>query len=60
MNSFEPPTGDYPDDERLPLLTLDEARRAVALLLHLADDSAEGREAGQLAHDLALRLPAPE
>ncbi|WP_406078690.1 hypothetical protein OG337_28845 [[Kitasatospora] papulosa] len=43
---------------RLPLLTLDEAREAVRLLLHFADESPEGRAAGEWAADVALRLPA--
>ncbi|GGR51547.1 hypothetical protein [Streptomyces roseolus] len=45
---------------RLPLITLDEARRAVALLTHFEDETEEGRAAGDLAHDLALRLPVAE
>lgn len=53
-----PPTGTYPTDPRLPLLTLAEARAAVRLLMHLADDSAEGREARELALDIGVRLPA--
>ena len=60
MDTFEPVTGNYPAEERLPLLTLSEARRAVVLLQHLADDTVEGREAEDLAHDLAARLPSPE
>lgn len=53
-----PPTGTYPSDPRLPLLTLSEARDAVRLLMHLADDSAEGREARELAAEVAGRLPS--
>ncbi|MFE6222958.1 hypothetical protein [Streptomyces sp. NPDC057854] len=50
----------YTSGPRLPLITLDEARRAVALLLHFQDETEEGRAAGDLAHDLALRLPAAD
>lgn len=57
MDSF-PPTGTYPTDPRLPLLTLAEARDAVRLLMHLADDSLEGREARELAAEVAARLPS--
>lgn len=53
-----PPTGTYPSDPRLPLLTLPEARDAVRLLMLLADDSAEGREARELAAEVAGRLPS--
>lgn len=60
MDFSSPPTGTYPSDPRLPLLTLAEARDAVRLLMHLADDSTEGREAAQLAGELGVRLPAPE
>ncbi|MFF5972243.1 hypothetical protein ACFY7C_12060 [Streptomyces sp. NPDC012769] len=60
MTTFEPVTGDYADEERLPLLNLSEARQAVVLLLHLADDTVEGQEAERLARDLGARLPAPE
>lgn len=58
MDSNPPVTGTYPADPRLPLLTTDEAREAVSLLRHFADDSAEGQAAGDLATDLARRLPA--
>ncbi|MER5966685.1 hypothetical protein [Streptomyces sp. NPDC002057] len=48
-------------EPRLPLVTLEEARQAIALLLHYQDESTEeGRAAGTLARDLALRLPAEE
>lgn len=57
---MDSPTGTYSTAPRLPLLTLDEAREAVRLLLHLADDTAAGREAVQLAGELGLRLPAPD
>lgn len=55
-----PVTGDYPDDPRLPLLTAAEAREAVGylLLLESLDLTLRGRAAGQLAGDLARRLPA--
>lgn len=53
-----PPTGTYPTDPRLPLLTLTEARDAVRLLMHLADDSPAGREARELALNLGSRLPS--
>ncbi|MFE9850289.1 hypothetical protein ACFYPN_15965 [Streptomyces sp. NPDC005576] len=52
------PTASHPSDPRLPLLTLEEARAAVRLLMHLADDSVEGREAAELAGVLGMRLPA--
>ncbi|MFF1650168.1 hypothetical protein [Streptomyces sp. NPDC058240] len=58
MDSYPPVTGSYPSAPRLPLLTADEAREAVRLLRHFADDSAEGRAGGDLAADLARRLPA--
>lgn len=58
MDSYPPVTGTYPSDPRLPLLTADEAREAVRLLRHFADDSAEGKAAGDLAADLGRRLPA--
>ncbi|GHG10283.1 hypothetical protein [Streptomyces hydrogenans] len=52
---------DYAEDygPRLPLISLCEAREAVRLLLHFRDETTEeGQAAGDLAHDLALRLPA--
>ncbi|MFB7278076.1 hypothetical protein ACFCZV_13290 [Streptomyces hydrogenans] len=49
---------DLPAADRHPLLTLDEARQAVELLLHFEDDTEEGRAAGQLGADLARRLPS--
>ncbi|MFG3136079.1 hypothetical protein ACGFZA_07635 [Streptomyces sp. NPDC048211] len=58
MDFSSPPTAPYPSDPRLPLLTLTEARDAVRLLMHLADDSPEGREARELALDVGARLPA--
>jgi hypothetical protein len=46
-------------DERVPLVTMDELRKVVALLLVLADSGDDiGLEAERMAHDLALRLPA--
>jgi hypothetical protein len=56
----EPVTGDYPDDPRLPLLTAAEAREAVGYLrlLESLDITPRGRAAGQLAADLAGRLPS--
>ncbi|MER7623907.1 hypothetical protein [Streptomyces sp. NPDC126503] len=52
-------TGDYPDAPRLPLLTLEEARAAIRhlFLLEQLDLSPRGAAAGQLASDLARRLP---
>lgn len=55
---MDSPTGSYPASPRLPLITLDEARDAVRLLQHFADDSPEGQEAGAWAADVALRLPS--
>ena len=55
---MDSPTGSYPSDPRLPLLTLPEARDVVRLLMRLADDSDEGREAVRLAGDIGLRLPS--
>ncbi|WP_179889727.1 MULTISPECIES: hypothetical protein [unclassified Streptomyces] len=53
-------TGSYPTAPRLPLITLEEAREAVRLLQHFADDSPEGQQAGVWAADVALRLPAED
>ncbi|MFD3998869.1 hypothetical protein [Streptomyces sp. NPDC058583] len=58
MDTFPPVSGDYTDAPRLPLVTLDEARQAVEVLLHLEDESEEGWAARHLAHELAARLPA--
>ncbi|MEV7492222.1 hypothetical protein AB0O08_15885 [Streptomyces anulatus] len=55
---MDSPTGSYPTAPRLPLVTLEEAREAVLLLQHFADDSPEGRDAGAWAAEVALRLPA--
>ncbi|MGC4925588.1 hypothetical protein [Streptomyces sp. DT117] len=57
---MDSPTGSYSTSPRLPLITLDEARDAVRLLQHFADDSAEGQQAGAWAADMALRLPAED
>lgn len=57
VDFLSPPTGTYLTEPRLPLLTLAEARDAVRLLMHLADDSVEGREARDLAADIGVRLP---
>ncbi|MCZ0983744.1 hypothetical protein O1L60_44050 [Streptomyces diastatochromogenes] len=57
----EPVTGTYSDGPRLALLTAAEARETIAylqLLEQLALDG-RGRAAGQLAADLARRLPTP-
>ncbi|KIZ15636.1 hypothetical protein [Streptomyces natalensis] len=49
----------YNDEERLPLLTLGEARAAVELLQLLAAAPSEGAVAARhLAGNLARRLPA--
>lgn len=46
-------------DEREPLITRDELRKAVGLLLAWGEPSDDlALEAERLAHDLALRLPA--
>ncbi|MFF7183108.1 hypothetical protein [Streptomyces sp. NPDC008121] len=60
METCEPVTGDYPDELRLPLLTASEARAAVGYmhLLETLDLTPRGQAAGQLASDLARRLPA--
>lgn len=54
-------TGAYPDvdEPRLPLLTAAEARDAVGYmrLLESLDLTPGGQAAGQLAADLARRLP---
>ncbi|WP_185893263.1 hypothetical protein [Streptomyces sp. WAC08241] len=53
-------TGDYRNAPRLPLLTAEEARQAVRhpFLLEQLDLSPRGAAAGQLASELARRLPA--
>ncbi|MEU8526475.1 hypothetical protein AB0C77_12885 [Streptomyces sp. NPDC048629] len=58
MDVFPPVTGTYPDQTRLPLVSLDEARHAVELLMWFEDETPEGRAAGDLARTLAARLPA--
>lgn len=57
----DPVTGTYSDEPRLALLTATEARETVELLqvLEQLDPDGRGRAAGQLAADLARRLPAP-
>lgn len=56
----EPPTGTYPDEPRLALLTATEVREAIEHLQLLERlDSARGQAAGRLAADLARRLPTP-
>ncbi|WP_432127484.1 hypothetical protein [Streptomyces sp. bgisy082] len=57
----EPVTDAYPDELRLALLTHVEAREAIELLqlLEQLDPGGRGPVAGQLAADLARRLPAP-
>ncbi|MFC8016380.1 hypothetical protein [Streptomyces cinereoruber] len=61
METCEPVTGDYPDEPRLPLLTAAEARETVGYmsLLETLDLTPRGAAAGQLAADLARRIPAP-
>lgn len=60
VDTFPPVTGTYPDQARLPLLTASEARELIGLLLHFNDDTVQGRAAGQLARDLAARVPDEE
>ncbi|MFC7924746.1 hypothetical protein [Streptomyces cinereoruber] len=59
-DTTEPVTGTYSDELRLALLTTAEAREAIELLqlLERLDSGGRGRAAGQLAADLARRLPA--
>lgn len=46
-------------DERVPLVTVEELRKVVGLLLVWgSDDDDLAVEAGRVAHELALRLPA--
>lgn len=60
MDPFEPVAADYPPAPRLPLLTAAEARDTVGFLqlLESLDVSPRGAAAGQLASELARRLPA--
>ncbi|MEV8523183.1 hypothetical protein AB0451_03345 [Streptomyces sp. NPDC052000] len=57
-----PVTGTYANAPREPLLTLDEAREAVRLLMHFSEtgdaDSEEALDAYALATDIAGRLPS--
>ncbi|MFE6788120.1 hypothetical protein ACFVFF_38350 [Streptomyces sp. NPDC057680] len=61
METEEPVLGDYPDadEPRLHLLTAAEARDAVEYmrLLETLDLTPRGQAAGQLAANLARRLP---
>ncbi|MFD4318999.1 hypothetical protein [Streptomyces sp. NPDC058548] len=61
METEEPVIGDYSDadEPRLPLLTAAEARDAVGYmrLLEALDLTPRGQAAGQLAANLARRLP---
>ncbi|MEI5032450.1 hypothetical protein RB201_04420 [Streptomyces sp. S1A(2023)] len=57
---MDSPTGSYPTAPRVPLITLEEAREAVRLLRHFADDSPEGQQADAWAADVALRLPSDD
>ncbi|MER7541330.1 hypothetical protein ABTX77_42380 [Streptomyces sp. NPDC097704] len=54
-------TGIYSDEPRLALLTTTEAREIIELLrlLEQLDPGGRGWAAGQLAADLARRLPTP-
>ncbi|MFI0827273.1 hypothetical protein ACH4Q7_22775 [Streptomyces roseolus] len=45
-------------EPRQPLLTYGEAVDIVMTLRHFADSSEEGKAAGDLAHTLAMRIPA--
>ncbi|MET9957461.1 hypothetical protein ABZ135_38740 [Streptomyces sp. NPDC006339] len=60
MDTFEPVTGDYPNEERLPLLLLSEAEEIIRLLRllenHVSPETAFA--AGQMIGVLASRLPA--
>lgn len=60
-HDIDPVTGTYPDEPRLALLTAAEAREAIEYLQLLEQLAPDGRgwAAGQLAADLARRLPAP-
>ncbi|MFJ4868623.1 hypothetical protein [Streptomyces sp. NPDC088757] len=60
-DTTEPVVGTYPDEPRLALLTDTEAREAIEYLqiLEQLDPDGRGPAAGQLAADLARRLPTP-
>lgn len=48
-------------DERVPLVTVEELRKVVSLLLVWgSDDEDLALEADRVAHELALRLPGGE
>lgn len=55
-----PVAGTYSDSPRLPLITLDEAREVVRLLMHFtqACGTDEELDAYALATDIAGRLPS--
>ncbi|MFC9734343.1 hypothetical protein ACFWGM_32830 [Streptomyces roseolus] len=57
----EPVTGSYPAGPRLAVLTDAEARETIEhlQLLERLDPAGSGPAAGQLAADLARRLPIP-
>ncbi len=57
---MDSPNGSYPTTPRLPLITLTEAREAVRLLQHFADDSPEGRDADAWVAEVAWRMPAED
>ncbi|MFE7513097.1 hypothetical protein ACFU8I_18035 [Streptomyces sp. NPDC057540] len=60
-SAADPVTDTYPTGPRLALLTDTEARQTIEhlQLLEQLDPGGRGRAAGQLAADLARRLPAP-
>lgn len=60
MDDNAPVTGDYPDDPRLPLITVPEVREVARLLRVLAGGSTGGDavEARILADSLAARIPS--
>ncbi|MGW3560022.1 hypothetical protein ACWDNT_22090 [Streptomyces sp. NPDC000963] len=60
-DTTEPVVDTYSDEPRLALLTGTEAREAIECLqlLEQLDPDGRGPVAGQLAADLARRLPTP-
>ncbi|MET9436930.1 hypothetical protein [Streptomyces sp. NPDC006551] len=60
METAQPVTGDYPTEPLIPVLTATEARAAIGYmrLLETLDLTPRGQAAGQLAADLARRLPS--